>query len=153
MEGPKGKLLLNMPRQIRVSIKGEEALVERQADVKSVRALHGTVRALLHNMVVGVSEGYVKELEIQGVGFRAQVQGRNLHLALGFSHPIEFKVPEGITVEAPKLTQIFVKGSDKQQVGEVAAQLRDLFPPEPYKGKGIRYAGEHVRKKAGKAVG
>lgn len=153
IEGPKGKSELSIPPRVRVTLKESDVLVERSGNSKADRALHGTARALLQTMVTGVSEGYVKELEIQGVGFRAQAQGKNLTMALGFSHPVEYKIPEGIVIETPKPTQIFVKGVDKQKVGEVAAEIRGYLPPEPYKGKGIRYAGEYVRKKAGKAVG
>ena len=126
--------------------------ISRISDVKSYRMRHGLVRAIIQNMVTGVTEGFSKELEINGVGFKAQITGKELILNLGFSHPVEFKVPEEITIEVPKPTQITIKGIDKQLVGQVAAEIRDFYKPEPYKGKGIRYVGEYVRKKAGKTV-
>ena len=152
VEGPKGKLAHRLPPGIAVEIKGAELLVKCSGNSKEDNALHGTTRAVINNMVRGVSEGFSRELEIQGVGFKAQVQGKKLVMQLGFTHPIEFAVPEGITIEAPKLTQMIVKGCDKRMVGEVSAQIRNYYPPEPYKGNGIRYAGEYVRRKAGKAV-
>jgi len=152
VESSKGKLNFDFPYGVKVESKDNQIIVTRISDVKSYRMRHGLVRALIQNMVTGVTEGFTKELEINGVGFKAQVNGKNLVLNLGFSHPIEFEAPEGITIEVPKPTQVIVKGIDKQLVGEVAAEIRDFYKPEPYKGKGVRYAGEYVRKKAGKTV-
>lgn len=152
VEGPKGKLAYEAPTDIKAQIVGEQIIVSRNSDDKSIMALHGLTRTLINNMIVGVTSGFQKELEIQGVGFRAQVSGKKLVMQLGFSHPVEFHIPEGIVIETPKPTQIMIKGIDKQRVGEVAAEIRAVYPPEPYKGKGIRYLGEHVRKKVGKAV-
>lgn len=153
VEGPKGKLIFDAHPNITVEAKADQIIVSRRSDEKSDMALHGLTRSLINNMVVGTTAGYQKELEIQGVGFRAQVSGKKIVLQLGFSHPVDFHIPEGIVIEAPKPTQIIVKGIDKQKVGETAAEIRAIFPPEPYKGKGIRYVGEYVRKKVGKAVG
>jgi large subunit ribosomal protein L6 len=153
VEGPKGKLTLDAHPKIAVEAKAEQIIVSRSSDDKSDKSLHGLTRSLINNMVMGTTVGYQKELEIQGVGFRVQVSGKKLVLQLGFSHPVDFHIPEGIIMEAPKPTQIVIKGIDKQKVGETAAEIRAIFPPEPYKGKGIRYLGEYVRKKAGKAVG
>jgi len=153
VEGPKGKLTLGSHPNITVEAKADQIIVSRRSDDKSDKALHGLTRTLISNMVVGTTSGYQKELEIQGVGFRAQVSGKKLLMQLGFSHPVDFPIPEGIVIEAPKPTQIIIKGIDKQKVGETAAEIRAIFPPEPYKGKGIRYLGEYVRKKVGKAVG
>lgn len=156
VEGPKGKLSQQVHPSMKVELKGEEVVVvprESGEPLKNIGALHGLTRTLINNMIVGVTNGYQKELEIQGVGFRGQVSGKKLVLQLGFSHPVEFPIPEGIVIEMPKPVQIIVKGIDKHKVGQVAAEIRDIFPPEPYKGKGIRYVGEYVRKKVGKAVG
>ena len=156
VEGPKGKLSQQVHPAIKVEVKGEQVIVtphESSESLKNVGALHGLTRSLINNMILGVTNGYQKDLEIQGVGFRAQVSGKKLVLLVGFSHPVEFSIPEGIVIEAPKPTQLIIKGVDKRKVGQVAAEIRDIFPPEPYKGKGIRYVGEYVRKKAGKAVG
>jgi len=149
--GPKGKLNFQIPQGIEVEIESNKIIVKRENDEKRIRALHGLTRAIINNMVIGVTEGFQKELEIVGVGYRAQVQGKKLVLQLGFSHPVEYHIPEGITIETPNPTTIIVKGIDKQKVGEVAAEIRAYYPPEPYKGKGIRYRGEYVRRKAGKA--
>lgn len=153
VEGPKGKLTFDAHPNMTVEAKEDQVIVSRRSDEKSDKALHGLTRTLINNMVVGTTAGYQKELEIQGVGFRAQVSGKKIVLQLGFSHPVDFHIPEGIVIEAPKPTQIIIKGIDKQKVGEIAAEIRAIFPPEPYKGKGIRYLGEYVRKKVGKAVG
>ncbi|MDP2943303.1 MAG: 50S ribosomal protein L6 [Candidatus Omnitrophota bacterium] len=153
VEGPKGKLTFDAHPNMTVEAKEDQVIVSRRSDEKSDKALHGLTRTLINNMVVGTTAGYQKELEIQGVGFRAQVSGKKIVLQLGFSHPVDFHIPEGIVIEAPKPTQIIIKGIDKQKVGETAAEIRAIFPPEPYKGKGIRYLGEYVRKKVGKAVG
>ena len=125
--------------------------MKRNADTKQDRALHGLYRALILNMINGVTQGYTKELEIIGVGFKAQVQGSNLNMQLGFSHIVNFPIPEGIKIETPKPTQIIVRGIDKEKVGRVATEIRQVSPPEPYKGKGIRFQGEYVKKKVGKA--
>lgn len=151
VEGPKGKLSRDIPSRINVEVKESEILVKRNADSKLDRALHGLYRALIFNMLKGVTDGYKKELEIIGVGFRAQIQGNNLNMQLGFSHPVNFAIPEGIKIETPKQNLITVSGIDKEKVGEIAAEIRAIRPPEPYKGKGIRYAGEYVKKKVGKA--
>ena len=152
VQGPKGKLELAIFPGFKVEQKEKELIVKRPTESKNHLALHGTLRSLVNNMIVGVSQGFVKELEIQGMGYRAQVQGSKLTMRLGFSHEVEFPVPQGITVKTPKPTQISVEGIDKYQVGEVAAMIREYYKPEPYKGKGIRYKGEYVRHKAGKTV-
>jgi len=149
--GPKGNLTLHLSDRIAVERKDNQLFLKRVSDTKLDNSLHGLYRALIFNMIKGVTEGYLKELEIIGVGFRAQVQGNNLNMQLGFSHPVNFSIPEGIKIETPKPTQIIVKGIDKEKVGEVAAEIRSIYPPEPYKGKGIRYSGEYVKKKIGKA--
>lgn len=151
VEGPKGKLSRPLSDRIKIEIKDGQARVSRSSDIKADRALHGLYRALIFNMIKGVTEGYNKKLEIIGVGFRALVQGNNLNMQLGFSHPVNFPVPEGIKIETPKNTQIIISGIDKEKVGEIAAEIRAIYPPEPYKGKGIRYADEYVKKKVGKA--
>ncbi len=150
--GPKGKIHLSLAAGIVLEQKEDKLLVNRRSDQKQDRANHGTVRAILVNMMKGVTQGHRIDLEIQGVGFRAQVQGQKLSLNLGFSHPVEFPVPEGVKVLTPKPTEISIEGVDNALVGEVAANIRGLKPPEPYKGKGIRYAGEYVRRKQGKSV-
>lgn len=152
-EGPKGKLSVKLHSRMLFEIKDNKVFVKRQSDSKLDRSLHGVTRTLVFNTIKGVSEGFSKELEIQGVGFKAQTQGKSLILNLGFTHPIDHHIPEGIVIETPKPTQVVVKGADKQLVGEVAAQIRRYFKPEPYKGKGIRYVGEYVRRKVGKTVG
>ena len=152
VEGPKGKLKQVIPAPMKVEVKDKQIKVARPSDTKRDKSLHGLTRSIIFNMVKGASEGFVKELEIRGVGFRAQITGKALNLQLGFSHPINFAIPEDITVEAPKPTQIIVKGVDKQKVGEAAAKIRSFYKPEPYKGKGIRYKDEYVRHKVGKAV-
>ena len=154
-KGPKGELELEVRAPIalhRDSEEGSTLVVTRPDDQKRNRALHGLTRSLVANIVEGVSQGFSKTLEIVGVGYRAQVQGTGLRLSLGFSHPIEFPAPKGITFEVPNQTTIVVKGPDKQQVGHTAAVIRAFRPPEPYKGKGVRYKGEHVRRKAGKTA-
>jgi len=152
IEGPKGKLDYFLPQGINIDIKDNTIVVTRSANNKQQRALHGLARVLLANMAKGVVDGFSKQLDIIGVGFKAQISGKKLILNLGFSHPIEYPIPEGITIETPKPTRIVIRGIDKQTVGEVAAEIRDFYKPEPYKGKGIRYVGEYVRKKAGKTV-
>jgi large subunit ribosomal protein L6 len=151
VKGPLGTLSLQVDPAISVKVEGEEVVVTRPTDNKIHRSLHGLYRSLIHNMVVGVSKGYEKKLEIVGVGYRAMKKGNSLELQLGYSHPVEMIDPEGITVEVPKNTEIIVKGIDKQLVGNYAAKIRDWRKPEPYKGKGIRYAGEYVRRKEGKS--
>ncbi len=152
VKGPKGTLERDLPGEITVREEEGQLLVERPNDERQNRALHGLVRTLVNNMVVGVSEGYRKELEIIGVGYRATAKGDNaLELALGFSHPVSVQAPAGITFEVPAPTQIAVIGTDKEAVGQVAANIRAIRKPEPYKGKGVRYRGEHVVRKAGKA--
>jgi len=150
VHGPKGELSERIPRDITVAQNGEELTVTRPTDRGEHRALHGLTRSLVANMVEGVTDGFSKTLEIQGVGYRAQLKGRDLELALGYSHPVPIKAPEGITFEVPSPTRVVVKGISKQLVGEVAAYIRKQRPPEPYKGKGIRYEGEYVARKVGK---
>ncbi len=152
IEGPKGKLAYTKAPDFKVEVKDSSILVSRPSDEKQAKATHGLIRSLLNNMIIGVTEGYKKELEITGVGFKAAVQGKVLNVQLSYTHPINYNIPDGITIETPKPTQIVIKGIDKAKVGEVAAEIRDYYRPEPYKGKGIKYAGEHVRRKAGKAV-
>jgi large subunit ribosomal protein L6 len=153
VKGPNGTLTHQAPATITVSRDGDSLVVARPDDERENRALHGLTRSLVHNMVVGVSQGFSRELEIVGVGFRAQAQGPSkLELQVGFSHPVRFEAPEGVTFEVPQSTRIVVRGADKQLVGQVAADVRKCRPPEPYKGKGIRYADEHVRRKAGKSA-
>ena len=153
VSGPKGSLDLDVPGEIEVRQEDDMILVERPNDDRKNKALHGLTRSLVKNMVIGVSEGFKKELEIVGVGYRAAEKGSNgLELQLGFSHPVEVKAPEGITFEVPEPTRIIVSGINKEVVGQVAADIRSYRKPEPYKGKGIRYAGEHVARKAGKAA-
>ena len=150
VNGPKGELTERIPRDIAVEQDGEELLVKRPTDRGEHRALHGLTRSLVANMVVGVTEGYTKTLEIQGVGYRAVLKGRDLELALGYSHAVPVKAPDGIEFEVPQPTRVIIKGNSKQQVGEIAAIIRKQRPPEPYKGKGIRYQGEYVARKVGK---
>ena len=150
VKGPLGQLEQAVPQRITVQPQDGELVVTRPTDRGEDRALHGLTRTLVANMVEGVTTGFEKRLEIQGIGYRAQLKGEDLELALGFSHSVPYGAPAGISFEVPLPTQIVVKGIDKQQVGQVAAEIRSIRPPEPYKGKGIRYAGEHVRRKVGK---
>jgi large subunit ribosomal protein L6 len=150
VHGPKGELSERIPRDITVAQEGEEITVQRPTDRGEHRALHGLTRSLVANMVEGVTAGFQKTLEIQGVGYRAQLKGKDLELALGYSHPVPVKAPDGIEFEVPQPTRVIVKGISKQAVGEVAAYIRKQRPPEPYKGKGIRYEGEYVARKVGK---
>ncbi len=152
VEGPKGKLEWVLPPQIKLRVEGKEAVLDRSTEARNVRALHGLSRSLISNMVIGVSKGFEKSLEIQGVGFRAQVQGKKLNLSLGYSHPIVFPIPDGIKITVQENTKILIEGIDKQLVGQVAADIRSYYPPEPYKGKGIRYTGEQILRKEGKTV-
>jgi large subunit ribosomal protein L6 len=151
VKGSKGELSRQFNERVSFSIEDGVITVVREDDTRESRALHGLSRALLANMVVGVSEGFSKVLEIQGVGYRASLKGSDIELLVGFSHPVDVKAPQGITFEVPEPTRIVVSGIDKEQVGQVAADIRKVRPPEPYKGKGIRYSGEYVRRKAGKA--
>jgi large subunit ribosomal protein L6 len=148
--GPRGNLEERKSRDIAVVQEGEEVLVTRPTDRAEHRALHGLTRSLVANMVEGVTSGFTKTLEIQGVGYRAQLKGTDLELALGYSHPVPIKAPKGIEFEVPVPTRVIIKGINKQQVGEIAAIIRKQRPPEPYKGKGIRYEGEYVQRKVGK---
>ncbi|UCD64384.1 MAG: 50S ribosomal protein L6 [Candidatus Zixiibacteriota bacterium] len=152
--GPKGSLSHEIHPDITAALEDNQVVVNRPSDAKRHRALHGLTRALINNMVVGVTEGYKRELQVIGVGYRLEMRGKNLILYLGYSHPIFFAPPDGVTVTAlPKESKIVIEGIDKQLVGQVAAKIRSFRRPEPYKGKGIRYVGEHVRSKAGKTAG
>ena len=153
VKGPNGELQHKLPDGITVAREGDTLNVKRESEETNHKSLHGLTRSLIANMVEGVTKGYKKQLEITGVGFKAEVKPYGLQLALGFSHTIEYKAPAGIKLTAPQPTAITIAGSDKALVGQVAAELRGLRPPEPYKGKGIRYAGEVIRRKAGKAGG
>lgn len=150
VKGPKGELSERVSRDMSISQDGDTLTVTRPTDRGEHRALHGLTRSLVANMVEGVTEGYAKTLEIQGVGYRAQLKGKDLELALGYSHPVSIAAPEGIEFEVPQPTRVIVKGISKQAVGEIAANIRKQRPPEPYKGKGIRYEGEYVARKVGK---
>ncbi len=150
VNGPLGELVQQIPPRMKVEQGDGELVVSRPTERGDDRALHGLTRSLIANMVEGVTKGFEKRLEIQGVGYRATMRGQALEVAVGFSHPVVKEPPAGITFEVPTPTEIVVKGTDKQQVGQVAAEVRKIRPPEPYKGKGIRYAGEHVRRKVGK---
>jgi large subunit ribosomal protein L6 len=150
VKGPKGELSQHISRDMKIEQDEGVLTVARPTDRGEHRALHGLTRSLIANMVEGVTEGYEKRLEIQGVGYRARLQGKALELSVGYSHPVPVPAPDGIEFEVPQPTQIVVRGIDKQLVGEIAARIRRVRPPEPYKGKGIRYAGEHVRRKVGK---
>jgi large subunit ribosomal protein L6 len=152
VKGPKGELTASIHPDITVDVKQAEVLVTRHADDGPHRALHGLWRALIQNMIDGVTQGYSRKLEIVGVGYRAEMKGKKLQLMLGYSHPILFGPPDGVTLEAPTQTSVVVSGIDKQLVGLVAAKIRSFRPPEPYKGKGVKYEGEYVRRKAGKAA-
>ncbi len=152
VEGPKGKLTWSLPLSVSLRIDGENIIIDRGNELRTTRALHGLARALVNNMVHGVHEGFRRDLEIQGVGFRATVKGEHLDLSIGYSHPILFKIPSDIKLVVTDNTKISIEGIDKHLVGQVAADIRAYYPPEPYKGKGIRYAGEKVRRKEGKTV-
>ena len=151
VKGPKGTLERVLPAEMEITLEGAEILVKRPNDLKRMKSLHGLTRTLINNMVVGVTEGYTKTLEINGVGYKAEKQGKKLVLSLGYSHPVFFEEGNGITFDLPNPTTIVVNGINKQAVGEIAAQIRSKRPPEPYLGKGIKYTGEHIRRKAGKA--
>ena len=150
IKGPKGELNRTLPAEMEIKVEAGEIVVTRPNDLKRNKALHGLTRALLNNMVIGVTEGFVKKLEINGVGYRCQMQGNKLVLSLGYSHPVEYTAPEGITIEAPDQNHINVSGINKEAVGQVAAEIRSFRTPEPYKGKGIKYADEVIRRKVGK---
>ncbi|MCR5587017.1 MAG: 50S ribosomal protein L6 [Lachnospiraceae bacterium] len=150
VKGPKGELKRVLPAEMQIVQEGDEIKVSRPNDLKKMKSLHGLTRSLINNMVVGVSEGYQKILEVNGVGYRAQKQGKKLTLSLGYSHPVEMEDPEGIEVEVPDQNKIIVKGIDKEKVGQYAAEIREKRAPEPYKGKGIKYADEVIRRKVGK---
>ncbi|GIO22965.1 50S ribosomal protein L6 [Oceanobacillus sp. J11TS1] len=152
VKGPKGELTRDFHPDIKINVEGNILTVERPSDHKDHRALHGTTRSLINNMVVGVSKGFEKSLEINGVGYRAQKQGNKTVINAGYSHPVEIDPIDGIEIEVPKNTQVVVKGIDKELVGAVAANIRAIRPPEPYKGKGIKYADEYVRRKEGKTA-
>jgi large subunit ribosomal protein L6 len=150
VKGPKGELSLLLNDEVGAKLDKGAITVERRGDTKRHRALWGTSRAMIANLVTGVTKGYEKRLEISGVGYRAQLQGKNLQLALGYSHDVVFPIPEGITVATPKPTEVVISGTDKQKVGQVAAEIREFRPPEPYKGKGVKYANEYIFRKEGK---
>ncbi len=150
VKGPKGELSQSLSRDMKVSVEDGTLTVARPTDRSEHRALHGLSRSLIANMVEGVTDGFERRLEIQGVGYRANLKGKSLELALGFSHPVTIEAPEGIEFEVPQPTEVVVRGIDKQLVGETAARVRKARPPEPYKGKGVRYAGEYVARKVGK---
>jgi large subunit ribosomal protein L6 len=152
VEGPKGKLTFALPEGITVKQQDKEILVERASDERRQKAMHGTSQRLITNMIQGVTSGFKKELEIHGVGFRAAVKGSNLDLSLGYSHPLLHPIPKELKVAVVENTKITVEGIDKQLVGQFAADVRNYYPPEPYKGKGVRYVGEHIRRKEGKSV-
>lgn len=152
VEGTKGKLSHTLPRLVQAQLQDKTLTIARTNETTPAKALHGLSRTLVNNMILGVTQGFGKELEIQGVGYKGQVEKSTLTLLLGFSHPVMFPIPEGVTVEMPKPTVILIKGTNKALVGQVAASIRAIYPAEPYKGMGIRYAGEVVRRKAGKAA-
>src|SRR5256885_3359694 len=152
VEGPKGKLDFELPRRTSAVVEGAQIKVNRDGDEAEARALHGLSRAILNNMVKGVSEGFMKKLEIQGVGFKAAVQGNKVNLSLGYSHPINYPIPDQIKVTVEENTKFTMEAPTNEVVGQVAAEIRSFYPPEPYKGKGVRYLGEHVVRKEGKTV-
>ena len=152
VKGPKGELRANVHNDIGFEVKDNQLIVTRKSEEKVVRSLHGLWRALMQNMVTGVTEGYAQKLELVGVGYKAEMKGKKLQLSLGFSHPILFTPPDSIKIETPIPTNIAISGIDKQLVGQVAAKIRSFRPPEPYKGKGVKYEGEYIRRKAGKAA-
>jgi large subunit ribosomal protein L6 len=153
VKGAKNSLKIGMKPSISAKVEGNKIVLTRKDDSKECRALHGLYRALLQNAVVGVTKGFTRGLELQGVGYRANVAGKKLELSLGFSHPVVFDIPEGIEIKVEKQTSISITGPSKELVGQVAAKIRSFRPPEPYLGKGVRYAGEHIRRKAGKSAG
>jgi len=152
VKGPKGALSLDVHSEVNVNVSDDMITVTRPSDEKRHKSLHGLTRSLIANMVGGVTEGFSRKLEIQGVGYRAEKKAHGITLHLGFSHPVDYQAPDGIEIEVPMQTEVVVKGADKQLVGQVAAEIRGVRPPEPYKGKGVRYSGEQVRRKAGKTA-
>jgi large subunit ribosomal protein L6 len=152
VEGPKGKLDFELPRRTTAKVDGTNVIVSRDGEDAEAKSLHGTTRAILNNMVKGVSEGFVKKLEIQGVGFKAAVQGKVVNMSLGYSHPINYPIPDTVSVKVEENTKLTIEGPNKELVGKVASELRAYYPPEPYKGKGVRYTDEHVVRKEGKTV-
>lgn len=152
VKGPKGELSFQFNSELEIATEGSECVVKRPNDTKTMKMMHGTTRALLHNMVVGVSDGFKKVLEINGVGYRAALQGNKVVVSAGYSHPVELEIPKGLKVELPKNTQIIISGIDKQLVGQFAAEIREVRKPEPYKGKGIKYSDEHIRRKEDKTA-
>jgi len=152
VEGPKGKLSWDLPKRTSLKVADGKIIVSREGEDAQAKALHGLSRALVNNMVKGVAEGFVKKLEIQGVGFKAAVTGKIVNLTLGFSHPVNYDIPDQIKVTVEENTKLTIEGPDKMVVGKVASEIRSYYPPEPYKGKGVRYAGEHVVRKEGKTV-
>lgn len=152
VKGPKGELSVTHHARVEVTQEGEQVLVRRFDDARQSRMYHGLYQRLIRNCVIGVTDGFKKELEIQGVGYRAALQGKSLNLSLGYSHPVVIEPPKGVTFQVPQPTQVVVEGSDKQVVGQIAAEIRELRPVEPYKGKGVRYVGERVIRKAGKSA-
>ncbi|MFM6928797.1 MAG: 50S ribosomal protein L6 [Bdellovibrio sp.] len=153
IKGAKSSLKIGMQPQVTATVEGNKVVLTRKDDSKEARALHGLYRALVQNAVTGVTKGFTKGLELQGVGYRANVTGKKLELSLGFSHPVVFDIPEGIEIKVEKQTSLSVTGASRELVGQVAAKIRSFRPPEPYLGKGVRYAGEHIRRKAGKSAG
>ena len=152
VEGPKGKLNFELPNRTSAKVDNGQVLVSREGDDAQAKALHGLSRSILNNMVKGVSDGFVKKLEIQGVGFKAAVQGKTVNLSLGYSHPLIYDIPDQVKVTVEENTKLTIEGPDKQVIGQVAAEIRAYYPPEPYKGKGVRYVGEKVERKEGKTV-
>ena len=152
VEGPKGRLDFELPKRTSIAVNGDTIVVTRQGDDAEAKALHGLSRAIVNNMVKGVTDGFVKKLEIQGVGFKAVVQGKNVNLSLGYSHPILYPIPDQIKVTVEENTKLTIEGPSKEVVGRVASEIRSYYPPEPYKGKGVRYVGEKVLRKEGKTV-
>lgn len=152
VEGPKGKLRLSMPPRTSARVENNQVVVERKDDSPESKAMHGLARSLVNNMVVGVSKGFSKRLEIHGVGFKAAVQGKVVNLSLGYSHPINYPIPDQVSVKVEENTKVLIEGPDKQMVGKVASEIRAYYPPEPYKGKGVRYSDEKVVRKEGKTV-
>jgi len=153
LEGPKGKLQTSIPAGVKVNVEGSVIHVERQNEARKVRALHGLTRKLIANMAQGVSQGFTRILDINGVGYRAEVRGQEIHMTLGYSHPVVFPLPQGVSAAVERQIIITLSGADRQLLGEMAAKIRSLRPPEPYKGKGIKYREEFIKRKAGKAVG
>lgn len=152
IEGPKGKLEFELPKRTSAAVENGQIILRRDGDDAEAKSLHGLSRAIVNNMVKGVSEGFVKKLEIQGVGFKAAVQGSNVNLSLGYSHPINYPIPDQVKVTVEENTKLTIEGPSKEDVGRVASEIRAYYPPEPYKGKGVRYVGEHVVRKEGKTV-